>query len=232
MRSPEDDEAPMRPEARHAIMLLATLAVAGLTWPGADGDLSFWLYQIALVAVLVAGTEFHRSYMLPGPDGTRGRAALLVGLVQGTFFAAFILLVQAQGAAATPLAWVISGVVGGLLFGGLNALWPRRRSADTEDARSEFDAGTDRMADHRERLRLYVRPVLMVGVAPLFLGEGALLRGETGLAIYMLFIAAIAEAPPRFSRTPEAEAEAFWTQRRHLLFKLVPLALLGVVILT
>lgn len=222
----------MHPEFRHVIMILAALAVAALTWPGAEGDLVFWLYQVALVAVLVAGTEFHRSYMVPAPEGARGRAALLAGLVQGTFFAAFILLVQAQGAAATPLAWMITGVLGGILFGGLNAVWWRMRSADAGEARSEFDADTDRMADHRERLRLYVRPILMVGVAPLFLGEGALLPGEAGLAIYMLFITAIAEAPPRLARTPEAEAAAFWTQRRHLLFKLLPLVLLGAVILT
>lgn len=216
----------------HAVVLGALALLAVLTWPGPQGDMLFWIFQVLLMGVLLAGQEFRQSYFMPAQDGSWGAAdRVQLALVQGTFFAALMLILQAQGALAAPMGWVVGSVLGGAVFGGLATLPMLFSAMRAPERQAEFDRRVNRMADGRERLRLYAMPVLLIGVAPLFIVEAGLLPPETGLPIYMLFAAAVAEPAPKFPRTEVGEGAALWTMRRHLVLKLVAIAALVVLLL-
>ncbi len=216
----------------HGVILGAVALLAALTWPGAQGDLLFWSYQVLLMAVLLAGQEFRQSYFMPGDDGHWGAAdRVQLALVQGTFFAALMLILQAQGALLAPMAWVMGSLLGGAVFGALATLPMLFTAMRAPERQADFNRRSNRMADRRERIRLYLMPVLLIGVAPLFITEAGLLAPETGLPIYLLFAAAVAEPAPKFPRTEQAEAGALWTLRRHLVLKLVTIGALVVVLI-
>jgi hypothetical protein len=218
-------------QTAHGVVLAAIALLALLLWPGAGGDLLFWLYQLTLLAVLVAGQEFRQSHSVPGPDGqwTRADRARL-GIVQGTFFLALMLVVGADGAQAAPAGWLVAALAGGLVFAALAGL--TRVFGPMRDAEqiAGYDTATDSLARPWNRTRLYAMPVIILGIAPMLVFPGGVLAQELGIPIYLFLAVAVSEPAPRFLRHQDAEARALWSVERHLMLRMVPVIVLGVLI--
>jgi hypothetical protein len=214
-----------------AIVLAALAVLAWLMWPGRQGDILFWAYQLVLAAVLLAGQAFRASYAIPGPSGAwGGRERLRLGLVQGSFFMALMLVTGAHGAPAAPLGWLLAALTGGLVFGAVAALSPVFGPVADAERLAEYDRSVSHLDRPGERVRLYLMPLIMLGIAPALVLPGGLLAPQLGLPLFVLLAVAIAEPGPLFPRTAEAERRALWTRQRHLLLRLAAVILLGLVL--
>ncbi|WP_114966123.1 hypothetical protein [Alkalilacustris brevis] len=215
----------------HAIVLAAIMLLAALLWPGPGGDIAFWAFQVVLVAVLLAAGEFRKSYAIPRADGGwTMRERLHLGLVQGAFFMALMLVVGAEGARETPASWLISALMGGAFFALIAAVTGVFGPTGDTDRIAEYDRSSNRMDNPGDRLRLYAMPVVMLGIAPILVLPGGLLAPALGLPVYLLLAVAVAEPAPLYPRRPEAEEQALWNHQWHLVLRMAAVILLAVVI--
>lgn len=215
----------------HGIVLAAVAALAALLWPGTGGDLTFWALQVVLIAVLLAAGEFRKSYAIPRPDGSWTlRDRLHLGLVQGAFFMALMLVIGAEGATTTPASWLVSAFLGGIFFALVAAVTGVFGPTRYEARLAEYDRRENRMDAGGDRLRLFAMPVVMLGIAPVLVLPGGLLAPSLGLPVYLLLVVAVAEPAPLYPRTPQGEAQALWTHQHHLVLRMAAVIVLAVVL--